>query len=326
MNVSNYLDDLDRFLNLEDFQQFQDDISKLTGFAIITSDYTGKPVTRHSNCTEFCTMIRRNASFSKLCEKCDARGGLEAARLKKPYIYLCHMGIIDLAVPIVVNNHYLGAIMAGQVFLDDIQSSKGLEKMLFEESRLKILEYNDELRNAYYKLPRYSLEFIVDLSYTILGFIEYKIKTFQKISEYFNSRMTDNTINQQNDDKKVDSRRIHKLPGDVDESLSPAVKYIKENIRGKIEIEKLAELCNYSTGYFSRQFRKKLNCTVPQYVNLVKIEEACSLLEVTDMQINEIAYHLGYEECGYFNKIFKNLKGITPKKYREDFRATIMDI
>ncbi len=115
----NKLMDLNYVLNMENFQTIQDSIAEATGMAIITVDYKGTPITVHSCRTDFCGMVRGNHAYSTLCEKCDSRGGLEAARLQKPYIYYCHCGVIDLAVPIVVEGRYLGAMMAGEVLLDE---------------------------------------------------------------------------------------------------------------------------------------------------------------------------------------------------------------
>ena len=55
-------------------------------------------------------------------------------------------------------------------------------------------------------------------------------------------------------------------------------------------IEKAASLCNISVSYFSRLFKKELNITFSRYVNMLKIREAKELLELTRLQIGEIAY------------------------------------
>ena len=58
-------------------------------------------------------MIRENPGSRKRCYRCDALAVLEAVRLEKPYIYLCHCGIVDVAVPVMVGDKYLGAVMFG---------------------------------------------------------------------------------------------------------------------------------------------------------------------------------------------------------------------
>ena len=133
--------DIREILDVNSFQKIQDDIAKATEFAMITVDYKGIPVTKHSRCSEFCRLIREQKEFSKLCEKCDSRGGLEAAREGSFYIYKCHRGLVDVAVPIIIDGQYLGAVMVGQVLLMDADDHE-LEAVLTKE-----LEYDSEIKD-----------------------------------------------------------------------------------------------------------------------------------------------------------------------------------
>lgn len=100
--------DLSSLLDIPLWEQVQDQLAEFTGTAIITIDYKGNPITKHSCRTEFCSVIRENPIFRKRCYRCDALAGLEAVRLGRPYIYLCHCGIVDVAVPVLVGDRYLG--------------------------------------------------------------------------------------------------------------------------------------------------------------------------------------------------------------------------
>ena len=124
--------DLKTILNIPLFETLQDMIAKTTGTAIITVDYKGIPVTRHSCRTEFCTVIRENPVSRKRCFRCDALAGLEAVRLNSPFIYLCHCGIVDAAVPVVVGDRYLGAVMFGEVRLSDNSADVKVERLVGE--------------------------------------------------------------------------------------------------------------------------------------------------------------------------------------------------
>ena len=53
------------------------------------------------------------------------------------------------------------------------------------------------------------------------------------------------------------------------------------------------------------------------YLNNKKIEYAKEVLKTTDTPILNIALDLGFEDCGYFIKVFKKSQGLTPKRYRE---------
>lgn len=126
--------------------------------AVITVDYKGRPASKHSECSEFCKIIRSDSEYSQLCEKCDSRGGLEAARLEKPYVYICHAGLIDFATPIIVNGQYLGAVMAGQVLIKEEEKNE-LEVILDNKFYKIDLENGDKsISKSYSKLPVVSLD------------------------------------------------------------------------------------------------------------------------------------------------------------------------
>ncbi|EDS78411.1 sensor histidine kinase [Clostridium botulinum C str. Eklund] len=157
-------------INIENFQKIQNDIAKATGVAIITTDYKGKPVTEHSSCTEFCKIIRSNENLKELCEKCDSRGGLEAARSGKPYIYKCHRGLIDFAVPIIVEEQYLGSLMSGQILTEDASAIE-LEEIIKTNNKN---EDDPLISQAYNKLNVISLEkikAIADMMFHISNYI-----------------------------------------------------------------------------------------------------------------------------------------------------------
>lgn len=102
-------------IDVDVLQEIQDKFSEATGFAAVTVDYMGRPITKYSNFSKFCTLFRKHEGCNEACLRSDAHGGIEAARSGKPYVYKCHAGLIDFAIPIIIRGQYLGAILAGQV-------------------------------------------------------------------------------------------------------------------------------------------------------------------------------------------------------------------
>ena len=181
----NNIINLKDIISIADFQNIQDDIAKATEISIITTDYKGKPVTKHSCCTEFCSIIRRDKKQSELCERCDSRGGIEATRTGKPYIYICHKGLVDFAVPIIVQGQYIGDIMAGQVLINQ-DEQKYLESVTNVNCDLG---GDQELIYAYNRLPTIPLEKIKNISQMILHLSKYLVEegmhkiTVKKLNE-----------------------------------------------------------------------------------------------------------------------------------------------
>ena len=108
-------------VNIELLQSIQDNCSKAMGLAFVTVDYKGRPITKYSGFTHHCALGRELQGFSEMCEQCDAHGGLHAAITGQPYIYRCHADLVDFAVPLILDDNYLGSVMGGQVRLTDAE-------------------------------------------------------------------------------------------------------------------------------------------------------------------------------------------------------------
>lgn len=127
---------LREIIDLNSLQKIQDSIADVVEMAIITVDEEGKPITKHSRCCEFCNKIRNNKKYKNLCQKCDLEAGIQAVNLKKTYVHRCHAGLIDFAIPIVVDGVYLGAVMTGQVKIEDEENLKKIGQVYFEKREL----------------------------------------------------------------------------------------------------------------------------------------------------------------------------------------------
>ncbi|MCR8846408.1 PocR ligand-binding domain-containing protein [Paenibacillus sp. SC116] len=165
---------LDNIIDLEKWQKLQDSLSLVTKMAIITTDYKGVPVSQHSQCQSFCKAVRQDASLSPYCQKCDARGGLDAVRLNKPYIYQCHFNIIDIAIPIIVHNQYIGAIMAGQVLLKD--DAVQLEQIVTRPPSKETDEKFRSLEQDYAALPVLTYDEITTISDMLYHLCNYMVE------------------------------------------------------------------------------------------------------------------------------------------------------
>lgn len=96
-----------------------------------------------------------------------------------------------------------------------------------------------------------------------------------------------------------------------------AKKYIREHVYDNISLKELAQVLFISSGYLSTTFSKYEPIGVANYINKVKIAEAQQLLMKQRLKIYEVAFKLGYENAGYFAKVFKKYTGCTPKEYME---------
>jgi ligand-binding sensor protein len=103
-------------LDIELLQKFQDNFAESMDIASVTVDINGTPVTKPSSYTRFCQDFTHATTVGdNRCAESHKKGGEEAVRTGKPYIYTCHAGLIDFAAPILVNGTHIGTILGGQI-------------------------------------------------------------------------------------------------------------------------------------------------------------------------------------------------------------------
>lgn len=138
--------------NLEEIQKI---VSNVTGLAFVTVDYKGEPVTETTGFTKFCKKMRKDKLRQGLCKLSDASGAIIAATSRQSSIYFCPCGLLEVAIPIVVNDKYLGGFVGGQVRCYDAPSyvmklSKNMSYMgkEMEEIDINSPEFEEELKDS----------------------------------------------------------------------------------------------------------------------------------------------------------------------------------
>ncbi len=92
--------------------------------------------------------------------------------------------------------------------------------------------------------------------------------------------------------------------------------YISENICENITIENLSAECGISSEYLCRLFKKNTGQTLHSFIKEQKLERAAYLIKHSSQNIKEIAWQLGYSNCGYFSHQFKLQYFCSPMEYR----------
>lgn len=118
-----------------------------------------------------------------------------------------------------------------------------------------------------------------------------------------------------------ESIRVRHREGDewgVSGRLEPVVAYMRENYSYEITLSELAGLLPMSEGQFCRVFKKTMKMSPMQYLMRYRILQSCRLLQDTDKKIGEIANLSGFNNISYFNKVFLQTIGCTPKEYRNN--------
>lgn len=103
--------------------------------------------------------------------------------------------------------------------------------------------------------------------------------------------------------------------------LSRAVRecrnYIQMNYMKELTLEEIARHCGYAEYYLSRKFTKETGIKLSEYIHRVRIDAAKTMLLTTSKEIQEISEDLHFGNRSHFDRVFRQLTGISPARFRE---------
>jgi len=112
---------------------------------------------------------------------------------------------------------------------------------------------------------------------------------------------------------------IRNVKVETENPANAILLYIIENFRdGTMGLDALAAKFHLSVSAVSKKIKEQTGLNYTEHVSKLRIEEACRLLDETDLSIKEITYQVGYSDYGSFSKKFKAAKGMSPAEYREN--------
>lgn len=94
-------------------------------------------------------------------------------------------------------------------------------------------------------------------------------------------------------------------------------EYLFANYRDA-SIKELQKQFHYSRDYFNRLIQEQTGLTYTTYLQEIRLDKAALLLKQTDRPVSEISEAVGYNNLGYFYRLFQNRYGKTPRQYRID--------
>lgn len=130
-------------------------------------------------------------------------------------------------------------------------------------------------------------------------------------------------------------RAIGKCPVDLDkirktnehseinnQLVRKALEYIDEHYATQIRLIDVADELKVSREHLSRIIKEHTNENFIDYLIRTRINSAKNYLATSTLRVYEIAHVVGFTEPSYFTRKFKEINGITPKEYRDQYKGT----
>ena len=114
-----------------------------------------------------------------------------------------------------------------------------------------------------------------------------------------------------------------KIPADMPADIYKAIQYISNHINQPISVEDIADYLSMERSTLSKKFKRELGFNISTFIMRKKLEEAKSLLHYSDRTISEISEYLCFSSQSYFQNVFKQKYGMTPKEFRKSISESI---
>ena len=100
--------------------------------------------------------------------------------------------------------------------------------------------------------------------------------------------------------------------------IERSVNYISEHYAEDIKMSDVAYECGLSESHFRRIFEESMSMKPLDYLNMVRIDNACEIIQNTDYAMEEVGFRVGYQTPSTFNRNFKKLTGKTPYQWKKE--------
>jgi AraC-like DNA-binding protein/ligand-binding sensor protein len=241
----------------------------------------------------FCLLMAKSNHACAACfalqQKVEQESGMEPRSLH------CFAGLCESAVPVRVGEKIIAFLQTGQILLHrpDAKCFSKVAQTLLELGTEIDLKKAEEAWFATTVLSEKQYEAMLRLLHIFAGHLSVCASALQ-----------------------LDSSSVEPT------SIKKAKAIVRANFADEISLGKVAKAVNVSAGYFSDLFHKATGLTFTEYVSRVRIEKVKNLLRNPHLQITAIAYDTGFKSLSQFNRVFRQICGVSPREYRSELTAT----
>lgn len=286
-----------------DLQTVLADLENMTGYGISMHVVGALPVLSEGRISlpterergryhhsDFCEAAKSTPEGLRACIQCDQHEGNPlAGQAGRPILRTCHMGLVEVLVPVFVEGKHVATLFGGQA--RGVGASQGERDTQFKHWGELGLDTR-QMGSRLVERPPADPERMAALA-----------RILDALAQYLSVRATTQTIHQ----------------ALIDRSAAPvqqALRHMAENLDKGLSLESVARQVHLSSSRLSHLFTRFRKESFRDSLQRLRIERARQLLSTTDLPVHEIAFKVGYEPQ-FFSRIFKKVVEMTPGEYRQ---------
>lgn len=105
-----------------------------------------------------------------------------------------------------------------------------------------------------------------------------------------------------------------------DRTIAACQEWVAHNYHSPRPVAAMAQRSGLNERSFTRRFRRATGMGPMEYVHALRLEEAKQILETSDRSIDDVSMDVGYNDSGFFRRLFKRQVGLSPSQYRRKFQ------
>lgn len=271
------------------FKEFAESFSTVTGLPLVLrpAECWNLPLQDKVHEGPLCQIVAKTRLGCAACLQ--MQEDLAKASREKAAVCECPFGLVDSAVPVKLEGRTIAYLQTGQVSLKPIKANnvKKVAAALREKGiKLDASRLEDALLQTRQLEPK-----MFDSMVSLLKFMADHLSSIGN---------------------QLAIRQNHAEPV----FITRARKYIEENITEELPLSRVASAVNTSSFYFCKMFKKVTGLNFTHYVSRVRVEKAKELLQNPNLRISEIAFEVGFQSLTHFNRVFRNITGVSPTQFR----------
>lgn len=102
----------------------------------------------------------------------------------------------------------------------------------------------------------------------------------------------------------------------TEQSILQVIAYLRRHYFETVSIKELCKISLLSSTLLRENFKKYTGCTMVEFKNKLRVENAKIQLLKTNLPVKVIAAQLGFENVFYFSKVFKQFTGVSPSEFK----------
>lgn len=267
-------------VSIENLRKVFEDFYNLTKFMIVLYDHDRKPLFCYpEKMCDFCQCVRKSPELYEKCIECDNHGFDICDATRNPYIYECHMSVIEAIAPIRSGEMNIGYLMFGQI----------------------ARENKDKIRSSAIKAcQQFGINITEDMILKITTADDKYIESAVNMMTMCASYLYTNEIIKNNPDILVYQLK----------------EYLRKNLDQDLSIEAICKQFYISQSKLYKLSKENFGMGISDYIRSLRLKKAQKLLLDTDMPITQVSETVGIYDTNYFIRAFKKQTGTTPLKFR----------